>query len=96
MSRRGKEFSQRTRDQLFTAWHRDNPGNEDANIEIHHKLPIFIGKMLKIPGEILKSQANAIALRREEHRELHSNTTMEEWIELGKTLVQSFRMFDDE
>lgn len=69
MARRGYEFDKRTREAARIKWHRDNPGREDEQLEVDHKVPIWYAKKNGIPPAVIKSQDNARALPVDEHKE---------------------------
>lgn len=88
MSRRGCEFSSWVKDQVITKWHKQNPGNEDVELEVHHRVAISAGKKLGIPRKVLKSPENAQAMPADEHRRYHENEpTLEEYAIIAQGLL---------
>lgn len=86
MPRGRYEFDKRTKDEAFSRWHAENPGNEDANLEIHHRIPVHFAKKEGIPPDLVRTQDNAVAVTRDEHKEIHRNEPSDEEY---KTLAQS-------
>jgi len=83
---RGKyEFSDRTKEAARRKWHAENPGNEDANLEVDHLVAVWFAKKHGIPHQQITSGANAKALRQKEHKAKHRNEPTEEEY---KTLAQ--------
>ena len=76
-SRRGAEFSDRIKDEERSRWHAKNPGNEEADLEVHHILGVSEGLKRDVPKVALKSQQNAVALDREFHNKVHRETDEE-------------------
>lgn len=68
MPRKGYEFSQRTRNEAIRRWHRDNPGREDEELEVHHRVPVYYARKHGIHPDVVRSQDNAQAMPKSEHR----------------------------
>lgn len=71
MSRKGYEFSDRTKYQAKKRWHTKNPGRENEELEVHHLLPVSEGKKRGVPRDALRSDENAIAVPKDFHQEIH-------------------------
>lgn len=68
-NRKGYEFDQRTKDQAITAWHRDNPGREDEQLDVDHIIPIFRARELGLHPHEVNTLENARVLPRSEHQQ---------------------------
>lgn len=89
MSRRGYyEFPKRVRKEAIRKWHKDNPGNKDQVLEVHHKVPVKIARKLKIPPRLVRIPDNAQAVTPEEHKKIHENElTLDEYRILAQALL---------
>jgi len=88
MSRRGAEFENRIKDQEKIIWHKKNPGNAEAKLEIHHIMPIEEGLKRGVPKEALSSQQNAVAVTPEFHQEIHNKTDQETYNVIALCLLK--------
>lgn len=85
MGRKGAEFNRRTKEQAKRKWRRKNPGREDEELQVHHKVAVHAGRKLGIPKRVLKSPKNAVAMPAPDHKAYHENEpTLEEY----KTIAQ--------
>lgn len=79
MSRRGRyEFPNRVKEHARTEWHKANPENEDAKLEVDHIVPVWYAKKNNIPPDLVRTGDNARALTVPEHKERHRNEPTEE------------------
>lgn len=69
MPRKGYEFSQRTRNEAIRRWYINNPGREKEELEVDHKVPIWYAKKHGIHPSVIRSQDNARALPKEDHKQ---------------------------
>jgi hypothetical protein len=74
---RGK-FPERVIIQAKNEWRVSNPGRE-ASLTVHHKCPVWRGRLHGIPFSLIKSLANAQALPEDEHQSLHDVTSPEDF-----------------
>ena len=81
MRRRGHEVSDRTKEAARLQWHKDNPGNEDADLEVDHIIPVWYAIKTGIAPAHSTSGANARAMRQKEHKQRHRDEEGED--ELG-------------
>jgi len=89
MSRRGSyEFPKYVKEEAKRKWRRDNPDREDEPLEVHHQIPVKIAKKLKIPPYLVRVSDNAIAVTKDEHKEIHENElTLDEYKILAQALL---------
>lgn len=85
--RRGFEFDRRTRDRAIEKWHHANPGNEDEELEVDHKVPIWFAKKHRLPSAVIRSQQNAEALPKSDHKEKHRNESEEEYWSIWQGMI---------
>lgn len=83
MSRKHYEFPKHVKESEMRKWHEKNPGNDDANIEVHHILNIHHAILHDVPPEAVKSRDNAVAVRRKFHKDIHRQQTNESQEELA-------------
>jgi len=72
------EFPKHIKESARTEWHKKNPGNEDANLEVHHILNIHHAILHDVPIDAVRSNLNAVAVRRKFHKEIHREQTDED------------------
>ena len=88
MSRKGYEFNNLTKEAAKLKWHKENPNNEDATLEVDHIISIWFAKKYGLPKHTIKSAKNAKALTHEEHKKKHDNEpTEEEYATLAQALL---------
>ena len=75
--RSGAEFNNRIKDEERSRWHAKNPGREDADLNVHHIMPIAEGLKRGVSKDALKSQQNAVALEKDFHNKVHRETDEE-------------------
>lgn len=85
--RKGCEFSKRIKEEERLDWHKRNPGNPDAELEVHHIVPISIARELGVPRDRIRSQRNAVAVEKGFHKELHDNEDEETYKVLAQALI---------
>lgn len=87
MPRGRYEFTQTTRNRAIEKWREENPeADDDINLEVHHKVPVWWAKKNNIPSTLVRIQDNAVALSRDEHKEVHRNELSDDEY---RTLAQS-------
>lgn len=91
MSRKGAEFSSRIIEEERINWHKKNPGNEGAELEVHHILPIAEGLKRGVPKRALKSQQNAVAVEKGFHKEVHQKLNEDDYNVLAQALLAIWR-----
>lgn len=69
--RKAYEFSERTKESARRKWHRDNPGNEHVQLEVHHKTPIKYARENGIPPAVIRQDNNAVAMPVQEHKKVN-------------------------
>lgn len=89
-TRRGAEFSKRIIEEERLKWHAKNPGQQDAQLNVHHILPIAEGVKRGVSKILLSSQQNAIALEEEFHNEVHRKINKETLDALAQALINTW------
>jgi hypothetical protein len=92
--RRGYEFDERTKDEAITRWHRDNPGREDEELEVHHRLPVWFGRENGVHPDVIRSPQNAQVLPKGEHRQVDHYDEQQNAENLGTLANFWGRLFD--
>lgn len=87
MKRSGKEFSKRVRKEARRIWHENNPGMEDQELQVHHRLPISKFRKYRIPKRLVTSEKNAQAVTPEKHVELHETLTDADYAIIAQALL---------
>lgn len=85
-SRRGYEFEKSVKEEERTSWRNRHPDQDDSGLEVHHILPIYKAKEYGVPKEAVKSRENAVALKRDFHRDVHRETDEETYSVLAEAL----------
>lgn len=74
-NRRGFEFSEQVKEEARRRWHAENPNNENAVLEVHHKCSVKHARELGLNPHEVNTLQNAQAMPVEEHRKVdHSDT----------------------
>lgn len=71
--RKGYEFSDSVRAEAARIWHEQNPGREDEELDIDHKVPIFRAKQMGMHPHEVNTLQNARAMPRSEHQQRDHN-----------------------
>lgn len=79
MARRGRyDFPRSVKDKAKADWRADHPGDEEVNLEVHHRIPVHFAKDAGIPPDLVRTQDNAEALTIQDHLEFHRNEPTDE------------------
>jgi len=72
-TRRGYEFSDRDKREAKRRWHEANPGREDEQLDVDHKVPIFRAREMGMHPHEVNTLQNARAVPRAEHQKRDHN-----------------------
>lgn len=89
--RKGCEFSTRIKEEEVARWHKNNPGEHDNLVQVHHILPISEALLRNVPKRLIRSQENAVAVAIGFHSHIHFNTTKETYDILASELINSIQ-----
>lgn len=73
MPRGRYEFPKSVRERAVERYYAENPESENELLEVHHQVPVWWAKKEQIPSALVRVQANAIAVPRDDHKEIHRN-----------------------